>query len=90
MRLNAGAPTLAIVAVLRSPCGGRIVEWAGAAAVTPMFAARTTLECGKGIGKKKKTVKWRLGFCVPAPLGISPVSVHHSGPPDSGAKVTCE
>lgn len=65
------------------------MEWAGPAAVTPMFAAHTTLECGKGIGKII-IIKWKLGFCIPTPLGISPVSVHHSGPPDSGAKVTCE
>lgn len=66
----------------RAHCG-----MAGPAA--PVFAARTTIECGKGIGRII-TVKWRLWVCVPTPLGISPVSVHHSGPLDSGAKVTCE
>lgn len=37
-----------------------------------------------------KTVKLRLVICEPTLLGISPFSVHRSGPLDSGAKVTCE
>lgn len=38
-------------------------------------------ECGR---EKRTWVR------VPTPLGISPVSVNLSGPPDSGAKATCE
>lgn len=39
--------------VQRSPCRGHVVERAGPAAVAPVFAARTTVECGKGIGFSK-------------------------------------
>lgn len=47
---------------------------------SPTFAAR-----GWRMWKRERT--W---VCVPTPLGISPVSVNLSGPPDSGAKATCE
>lgn len=40
--------------------------------------------------KKSINDKDETRVCVPTPLGISPVSVNLCGPPDSGAKVTCE
>lgn len=37
--------------------GGRVVEWAGPAVVTPIFAAHTILECGKGIGHENGKIE---------------------------------
>lgn len=72
--LNADAPTLAFVAVQRLPCGGRFVDWAGPAAITPMFAV-CVLESRKWIGKVKivKKDNWVLrsntsGSCFCSPL----------------------
>lgn len=55
LRLNADAFCRSSEVNLRG--GERVVEWAGPAAVTPMFAARTTLGCGKQRGGKIITVK---------------------------------
>lgn len=78
---------LVFVAVQRLPCRRLSRGWA--LTVRGPRGSRTW-ERDRILEKKSINDKDETSVCVPTPLGISPVSVNLSGPPDSGAKVTCE